>query len=518
LPSGYFSGDVILLEVFAKRNNGANGPLESLYNGIPQLTAEAPILKWDGRGQAAQGGRIGSGSTSYEFSLGGHGLSQRIFVVDPDDPTAFGEAFIDVDLPYWRGQPLPLGGDERRNRVSSNWLHNRVPLPGANIAFDPTNTYQDLTLDSACQWGEVNFNNTGYDVVLGNYDVEITGVANRANTGANPHGRPSMFKTNGAGRLKMQVNEGDTLTMHVGNSTYNPLTIINPGFADTFYVQVIDSMFANGYSGAPFPAGHIGRTWEISKATPANADGVQLAFQFNTNQQRGAINTFTMYHYNGSGWDAVSQSIPLQAPGSLPSDSSFLVTFPLYTGTFSPFGVGDVQPLPVDLTQFYGNCIQDTPEISWETASEIRSQWFYLEQSQDLITWSTLDRLPAAGNSNVLNQYRWKGEAQGPYFRLVQVDFDGTREVFSSIYLACEVSSDGLLVFPNPAREHCNIFGLDPFTEVRLFDLAGKMVWTGSSNVAGGCTLPTSNFLPAVYVMQGLKSGNPVTHKVVVNP
>lgn len=518
MPSGYFSGDVIFLEVFAKRGNGPNGPLETQYNGAPQLTAEVPILKWEGRGQSAQGGRIGSGSTSYQFSVGGHGPAKRIYVVDPDDPTAYGETFIDVDLPYWRGQPIPLNGDERRNRVSSNWLHNRVPLPGANIAFDPTNTYQDLTLDSSYQWGEVDFNGTGFDVVLGNYDVEITSVANRSNTGANPHGRPSMFRTNGAGRLKMKVNTADTITMHVGNSVYNPLTIINQGYTDTFYVQVIDSMFANGYNGAAFPAGHVGRTWEISKATPANTDGVQLGFQFNANQVQGSINTFTMYHYNGSGWDAVSQSTPIVAPGTVPADNEFLITFPLYTGSFSPFGVGDVQPLPVDLTKFTGLCNEASSELSWETASEIRSQWFYLEQSHDLIEWHMVERLPAAGNSNVLQQYQWKGNARGPYFRLVQADFDGSREVFPSIYLACEGSTAGLLVFPNPAREQFNVFGLDPNTMVHVYDLNGKKVWSGQSDLAGGSITSTANFPGGIYVIQGQKDGFPITHRIVVNP
>lgn len=518
MPVGYFSGDVMYLEIFAKKSNGGNGPLESQYDGAPTLSAEVPILRWQGDGQAAQTGRIGSSGTGFEFSLGGHGTAKKIMVIDPDDPTAFGETTIDILIPNWRGQAATLNGDERRNRVPINWLHNRVPLPGADIAFDPTTVHQDLTLDTSYHWGEVNFNGMGYDVVLGNHDVEITSLINRGNTSGNPHGRGSMFRTNGTGRLQMKVSEGQTLTMHVGNSAYNPLTIVNQGFADTFYVQVIDSMYANGGSGAAFPRGHIGRTWEISKENAANTAGVQLAFQFNVNQKRGSIGTHVLYHHNGTSWDAVSQASPAVAPGTLPADSTFLITFPLYTGSFSPFGVGDVEPLPVDLTHFSGACVDANAEINWETASEIQSQWFYLEQSQDLIVWKSVERLAAAGNANVLTKYAWRGQAEGPYFRLVQVDFDGTREVFPSIYLACDLNENGVLVFPNPAHGQFSVLGLDAFSEVQLLDVTGKMQWRGQSNVSGGIDVKVDGFMAGVYLIQGQKAGVPVTHRVVIQP
>ena len=516
MPSGYFSGDIMYLEIFAKKSNGGNGPLESQYEGKPTLTAEVPVLRWQGQGQSAQGGRIGSSGSGFQFSLGGHGTGKKIRVIDPDDPTAYGETTIDILIPNWRGQAsTPVPGDERRNRVNGNWLHNRVPLPGADIAFDPTLVHQDLTLDSSYHWGEVNFNGMGYDVVLGNHNVEISTLVNRDNTQGNPHGRGSMFRTNGTGRLQMKVNEGQTLTMHVGNSKYNPLTIINQGFADTFYVQVIDSMYANGSSGAAFPRGHVGRTWEISKENAANTDGVQLAFQFHADQLRGGnINSHFLYHYNGVAWDAVSTSTPV----ALDQNGNYLITFPLYTGSFSPFGVGDVEPLPVDLTSFTGQCDQSLSEITWETASEIQSQWFFLEQSQDLVEWKMVERLAGAGHSNTLNHYRWKGVAEGPYFRLVQVDFDGTREVFPSIYLACEGASDGILVWPNPAKEQFSVYGLDPFSEMQLLDMTGKKRWSGSANVSGQVTLEVDAWSPGVYLIQGQKAGLPITHRVVLNP
>lgn len=63
--------------------------------------------------------------------------------------------------------------------------------------------------------------------------------------GANTTNR---VKTNGAGKLKMNVGNASSLAFPVGNSAYNPVTITNnSGNTDAFSVRVLDEVYVNGF-------------------------------------------------------------------------------------------------------------------------------------------------------------------------------------------------------------------------------------------------------------------------------
>ncbi|MBK7807576.1 MAG: hypothetical protein IPJ51_14975 [Saprospiraceae bacterium] len=96
------------------------------------------------------------------------------------------------------------------------------------------------------------------------------------------------------------------------------------------------------------------------------------------------------------------------------------------------------KPLPVNLTRFDGrwNKVLDINELTWETASEINSDYFDVQRSFKGSEFESVGKVTAAGNSNRITSYAFNDNEirlNGVYsYRLRQVDFDGT-ETYSNI-------------------------------------------------------------------------------------
>lgn len=125
--------------------------------------------------------------------------------------------------------------------------------------------------------------------------------------------------------------------------------------------------------------------------------------------------------------------------------------------TFSHFGFGgaDANPLPVELLGFSAVCAENGTSIKWSTASEKNSDYFVVEVSKDLNSWSTLSELDASGNSTVVQEYELTDENQfrgTSYYRLVQVDLNGAKKIYNPASINCQDDKTFLTVYPNPSQ------------------------------------------------------------------
>ncbi len=90
-----------------------------------------------------------------------------------------------------------------------------------------------------------------------------------------------------------------------------------------------------------------------------------------------------------------------------------------------------VAPLPVELTSFEANMMDDKVSVEWTTASEVNSDYFQVERSADGRSFQTIAKVSSNGNSAELQSYQTLDKdpfAGINYYRLTQVDFDGTEE------------------------------------------------------------------------------------------
>ena len=111
--------------------------------------------------------------------------------------------------------------------------------------------------------------------------------------------------------------------------------------------------------------------------------------------------------------------------------------------------------LPVELLNIHALCHGTFTEINWFTASEHNSSYFNVERSREGYLWEVVATLEAAGNSNTLIEYSYQDlnpNAGTTYYRIAQVDQDGTKETFDPISVACDEDIDGTFIstYPNP--------------------------------------------------------------------
>jgi hypothetical protein len=115
-------------------------------------------------------------------------------------------------------------------------------------------------------------------------------------------------------------------------------------------------------------------------------------------------------------------------------------------------------PLPVVLTSFGVRRVAGSPaaDVTWATASEQRSAHFVVERAiSPQVGFVVVGTVAAAGTSATAHQYILR-DAAAPtrttsYYRLRQVDTDGTETLSPVAALAATEAVAGFALYPNPA-------------------------------------------------------------------
>ena len=272
--------------------------------------------------------------------------------------------------------------------------------------------------------------------------------------------------------------------------------------------QLIQNYSADGYWNID-PTGGLYESTEINSAAyeitlhckalsvqPTDVSKVRIIKS--AGSENGSMN-----HVSWTGLDLLSSS---------GTGADFTVTAAA-TG-FSKFGAGseDGNPLPVELVSFSGACNDGVVELIWETASEYNSSHFDVENSRDGITWDVVKTIEAAGNSNELLTYGYNDvNAHGGdnYYRLIQVDFDGTAKTYDVINVSCAQTTSGYFsIFPNPSSgsfqvmlNNSDIVGQ---AEMNIVDTKGNKVFMKSIDVKSGINMFVINegLAPGIYYIE----------------
>ena len=141
--------------------------------------------------------------------------------------------------------------------------------------------------------------------------------------------------------------------------------------------------------------------------------------------------------------------------------------------------------LPIELTSFAATCDGMSARVVWTTATERNNDVFVLERSDDAVNFTEIARVAGAGNSIEPLDYSYTdyGVHGGDnYYRLVQVDYDGTRSVSDIVVAICEdaeVGEPDVQAYPNPFDDEL-IIELDNFdnrpASIEVFDMLGKLI------------------------------------------
>ncbi len=199
--------------------------------------------------------------------------------------------------------------------------------------------------------------------------------------------------------------------------------------------------------------------------------------------------------------------------------------------SFSEFNIATASSfsiLPVDLVSFDATYEDEGyVEITWVTASELNNSHFELERSVDGVHFEVIASVPGSGTTDEPQYYVYRDTDtfQGRYYyRMRQVDFDGSYEYFHTVEVFVEgtASINVLAAYPNPVEDayHMEITlpGEQPATMI-VYNMQGNEVWGGriTSGRVGyhAFELDASSWEAGVYVYRLSTGDNQIQGKII---
>lgn len=139
--------------------------------------------------------------------------------------------------------------------------------------------------------------------------------------------------------------------------------------------------------------------------------------------------------------------------------------------------------LPIELISFTANLdIENNVELSWATASEFNNDYFIIERGNSINEFEVIAKIAGAGNSNSIIEYSYidtKALTGRNYYRISQVDFDGTTSSFEIISIEKEQVSM-LKIYPTVVTENAtlNICNIDNESyNIKIINTKGAILY-----------------------------------------
>lgn len=254
---------------------------------------------------------------------------------------------------------------------------------------------------------------------------------------------------------------GSAFTFPVGDGTYyRPISIGASGNAAMqFRAQYFRAAQTFGATiNSPLVSLSDCEYWLLNRVSGANNVSVSLSWNeaacftgYITNPA-----TLVVSRWNGSAWDSNGNG---GISGS--ATNGTVVSAGNVTSWSSPnaFTIGSTDtenPLPVQFISFSALPVDNVVELVWNVASELNNDYFLIERSSDGTNFQPILTVTGAGTSNVAKRYTAIDSEPvpgGSYYRLTQVDYDGTRTDLHVVRVNREgFNQYAVLAYPNPVE------------------------------------------------------------------
>lgn len=313
--------------------------------------------------------------------------------------------------------------------------------------------------------------------------------------------------------LQMQITSSGTAGGDVLFSTYETNDMNVPWSSQ---VTHMNDAATGGSDNSLFV---VDRFWQIDASSYGTRPSTTLNFGYNTDvSETGGTNTLTVgnlgaQRFNNStnkweGWFGTPNGIWGTDNGSGNVSGVVVPASSLYrTWTLSDY----TSPLPVELSSFVSKCLDNKVVLQWETSSELNNDYFIIERSENGNEFYQVGIVNGAGNSTNTNIYSWTDEnsSNGSYYRLTQVDFDGSTTHSNVLYEeTCGESNHN--VYSSDQGIVVNITSdKEENAQFYLFDLRGRLIGnTHTLNLNKGANqfLISDDYAPGIYsavIIQG---------------
>lgn len=179
-------------------------------------------------------------------------------------------------------------------------------------------------------------------------------------------------------------------------------------------------------------------------------------------------------------------------------------------------------PLPVTLLSFTAKSEGDRVQLAWATTSERDADRFMVERSIDLREYVVVGEVAAKGTTDMRQYYGLTDTNPLPgnnYYRLRQIDRDGTAYTFKPVSAVVEVSDVVVALYPNPVdptRIHLRLWNANDAT-IRLLTLMGQSISIRLERQSDETDLiPLHPLTAGVYLLEVQINGQKRVNKVLV--
>jgi hypothetical protein len=361
--------------------------------------------------------------------------------------------------------------------------------------------------------GSVQFTNGIVTVNPGN---SLTIADNATVTGASANSYVS-------GKVLKTGNEA--FTFPIGKcGFYAPLSISAPlnstdQYAAEYFLADPTKVFGNSKADS-LSSVSTKEYWDLERVTGNSEVQVSLSYDPARSALIGDPQTLRIAHFsNNTSWKNEGRT-----NGSGTQNLAVYGTSNPQT-SFSPFtfgAVGSNGPLPVELVNFSANSQQETVVLNWITATEKNNDRFEIERSRDGRSFQKIGEVKGQGTSTSSNRYAFgdKNPYSGTaYYRLKQVDFDGTVTYSKVVAVSNAFKKQTVKLFPNPVQDALTVVipGNETTGSLQILDLSGRVLKSVAVNKDGGdLKINVSDLNPGAYLLK-TNEGQPAVKFLKVN-
>jgi hypothetical protein len=238
------------------------------------------------------------------------------------------------------------------------------------------------------------------------------------------------------------------------------------------------------YSLTPSPvpvAGTFGGTIELSFGADDRVGDPNMA-------------SFVVGRSNGDGWDNLGHS----------ANSSNTLTSNNFS-SLGNFALGSTQPnqnpLPVSLSSFSAKAQSHGVNVQWTTATEQQNAFFEVERrAEGESSFRVLTKMLGRGTSSAVTTYSFldnTAQAGPHYYRLRQVDTDGTSTYSAVTAVIIPDQNMVLSLYPNPTAHQLRVLGAGDTGRYRILNEQGIVVLSGE--ITSSLNLNIEVLRPGLY-------------------
>lgn len=340
--------------------------------------------------------------------------------------------------------------------AGSMFIYNDGTPPNMIIYGELRNNYQ------------LKFHNgaTGAAILVGDGGV-LTSPTYTWGSGIVPGGDGSVYiATAGSGTVTTRVSSAATIL--VGTETIYAPVDYTPVANSQVTINVVSTT-----DGSNSGADRVQIGWTIT-----SGQNYYPGFQWPTGAEGAnfAAGRADAKLYNGS------TLVPATLTGADPYNLTAVNS--QFAGT-AIYGIGlNLTALPVELSSFSAQTVEQGVQLKWTTATELNNYGFDIERRNEISDWEKIGFVQGIGNSSTTKEYSFTDKTGGQYFyRLKQIDLDGKFKYSDEVEVSSGLPQEFLLSqnYPNPFNPTTTITYQIPAKSnvvLKVYDVLGSEVST----------------------------------------